>query len=104
LLEIAGVEDLVEARASSSDAKQSKPDPDIVHAAIQRIESGAGELIMLGDTPYDIEAATKAGVRIVALRSGGWMDEDLEGAIAIYQDPADLLTHFADSPFAPAHT
>lgn len=55
---------------------------------------------MLGDTPYDVEAATRAGARCVAVRSGGWDDQALAGAIAIYQDTADLLARFADSAFA----
>ena len=55
---------------------------------------------MLGDTPYDIEAATGAGVGIVALESGGWSREDLRGALAVYKDATDLLTHYTTSPFA----
>jgi phosphoglycolate phosphatase-like HAD superfamily hydrolase len=54
---------------------------------------------MLGDTPYDIKAAQSAGVATVALRSGGWKDEELVGATAIYDDPANLLENFATSPF-----
>jgi phosphoglycolate phosphatase-like HAD superfamily hydrolase len=55
---------------------------------------------MLGDTPYDVEAAARAGIRTVALRSGGRSDADLHGALAIYDDCADLLQQFASSPFA----
>jgi len=99
-LEIAGVADLIEEAASSSDAKQSKPDPDIVEAALARLGLAPDAAVMLGDTPYDVEAALRAGVRIVAVRCGGWGDEDLAGAAAIYDDPADLLAHFQTSPFA----
>jgi phosphoglycolate phosphatase-like HAD superfamily hydrolase len=53
---------------------------------------------MLGDTPYDIEAAGKAGVDVIAVRCGGFSDEQLTGAIAIYDDPADLLAHYEQSP------
>lgn len=102
LLKIAKAEDLIEEQASSSDADESKPDPDIVQAAIQDSGFKPEELLMLGDTPYDIEAATKAGVRTVALHAGGWQDQDLAGAIAVYQDPADLLAHFDESPFVKA--
>jgi phosphoglycolate phosphatase-like HAD superfamily hydrolase len=55
---------------------------------------------MLGDTPYDIEAAGKAGVKVIALRCGGFKDEQLAGAIAIYDDPADLLQQYDQSPLA----
>jgi phosphoglycolate phosphatase-like HAD superfamily hydrolase len=54
---------------------------------------------MVGDTAYDIEAAGKAGIRTVALRSGGWSDEDLKDALVIYNDPADIVAHFSTSPF-----
>jgi phosphoglycolate phosphatase-like HAD superfamily hydrolase len=55
---------------------------------------------MLGDTPYDIEAAGRAGVKALAFRSGGWRDADLKGAIAIYHGPWDLLAGLDASPIA----
>lgn len=100
LLEIAGATGLVAERTSSSDAEHSKPDPDIVEAAVRSARVDASETIMLGDTPYDLEAATKAGVRLVAVRCGGWNDEDFAGAIAVYDAPADILAHYDTSPFA----
>ena len=100
LLRAANVQDLIEEKATASDAENSKPDPDIIVAALERAELQAGETIMLGDTPYDIEAAGKAGVPVIALRCGGWSDEDLGGAIAIYDDPADLLRNYERSPIA----
>jgi len=54
---------------------------------------------MLGDTPYDVEAALRAGIGIVALRCGGWDDAALGRALAIYDDPQDLLDHYELSPF-----
>jgi HAD superfamily hydrolase (TIGR01509 family) len=99
LLEIAGVADLVKEATTSGDADNSKPDPDIVQGALQKIGLPPGEVLMLGDTPYDIEAAAKAGVGVVALRSGGWDDAGLRGALAVYDSPADLLSHFEESPF-----
>jgi phosphoglycolate phosphatase-like HAD superfamily hydrolase len=98
LLEKAGTADLIEKKTSSDDAENSKPDPDIVKAALDRSGLAPDEVVMLGDTPYDIEAASRAGVRAVALRSGGWKDRDLSGAIAAYDDPADLLAHYDSSP------
>ncbi len=98
LLKIAGASGLVEEKTSSDDAENSKPDPDIIHAALDRSGLSAEETVMIGDTPYDIEAARKAGVPVIAVRSGGWKDEDLARAIAIYDDPADLLAHYDESP------
>jgi len=100
LLRIAGADGLVSARTSSDDAEESKPDPDIVHAALARVGQPPDAVLMLGDTPYDVEAATRAGVGIVVLRCGGWDDRALAGALAIYDDPAELMARYEESPFA----
>jgi len=97
LLRAAQVAGLMEEKATASDARRSKPDPDIVEAAIEEAGLDASELVMIGDTPYDVEAATRAGVRIIGFRSGGWKDADLAGAIEIYDGPADLLANYAAS-------
>ena len=99
LLEVAGVADLMEATTSSK-AKESKPDPDIVQAAIRSSRISPEQLIMLGDTPYDVEAAIGAHVNLVALLCGGWSMLELSGATAIYDDPADLLRWYDSSPFS----
>jgi HAD superfamily hydrolase (TIGR01509 family) len=99
LLEICGADGLIDARTSSEDAEKSKPDPDIIQVALEKAKAKADEALMLGDTPYDIEAAARQGVRSVALRSGGWDDQALAGASAIYDDAADLLAHYDESPF-----
>jgi HAD superfamily hydrolase (TIGR01509 family) len=96
LLDIAGV--ILDGGTSKDDAEQSKPEPDIVHAALARAGVRPDEALMIGDTPYDIEAATKAGVQTIAFRSGGWSDVHLKGALAIYDGPADLLNHLDESP------
>ncbi len=54
-------------------------------------------LVMIGDTPYDIEAASRAQVRTIAFRSGGWKDDALKGAVEIYNGPDDLLAHYESS-------
>ena len=100
LLEIAGAADLIDSKTSSDDAESSKPDPEIIQAALKRLKMPPSEALMLGDTPYDIEAAQRAGVKTVAFRSGGWKDDGLAGAIAIYDGPWDLLERFDGSPFA----
>ena len=93
LLVQAGVADLIDTAATSTDAKHSKPDADIVNAALDRAEVQARHVVMLGDTPYDIEAARRVGIGTVAVRCGGWWkDSDLAGAIEIYDDPAELLS------------
>jgi HAD superfamily hydrolase (TIGR01509 family) len=100
MLRVVGLDDLIEEKTSASDAESSKPDPDIIRAALEKGKLSPPTAILLGDTPYDIEAATRAGVDTVALLCGGWDADALRGAIAIYEDPADLLAHFTSSPFA----
>ena len=97
LLKAAHIDDLIEERATASDAKRSKPDPDIVQAAIEESGLSRKHLVMIGDTVYDIEAAAKAGVRTIAFRCGGWTDDKLKGAEEIYDGPADLLAHYEAS-------
>jgi HAD superfamily hydrolase (TIGR01509 family) len=97
-LKTIGIEDLLESATSATDAGRSKPDPDVVRSALERSGLAAGEVLMLGDTPYDIEAAGKVEVGVIAVRSGGFPDEDLAGAVAIYDDAADLLARWESSP------
>ena len=98
LLDIAGARDYMDAMTSSDDADQSKPDPDIVIAALQQAGAAPDQAVMIGDTPFDVTAAARAGVRVIAFRSGGWDDADLDGAEAIYDGPADLLAQLDQSP------
>ena len=99
LLRVADVVKLVDAITSSGDVEHSKPDPDVVHTAIARAGCEARECIMIGDSPYDVDAARRAGVAIVALRCGGWPDRSLDGAQATYDDPQDLIDQYLLSPF-----
>lgn len=94
LLRIARVDELIDATTSSDDAEESKPAPDIVQAAVAKSGLKAAQLIMVGDTPYDVQAAKGAGVPIIAVRCGGWGDRDLAGAVAVYADPEELLQQF----------
>jgi HAD superfamily hydrolase (TIGR01509 family) len=97
LLTVAGADALMDASTSSDDATNSKPDPDIVQAALKRADASPANAVMIGDTPYDVEACLRAGVAIIAFRCGGWADDDLKGAIAIYDGPWDLLSRLGDS-------
>jgi len=98
LLKAAQVDDLLDEATTSSDAEASKPAPDIVEVALSKLQIEPNQVLMLGDTPYDIKSAAAAGVGVIAVRCGGFDDAQLAGAIAIYDDPADLLAHYADSP------
>jgi HAD superfamily hydrolase (TIGR01509 family) len=100
LLKAAGVADLIEHATTKDDARESKPAPDIVEVALQKSGLAPTEAVMIGDTPYDIESASRAGVRCIAVRTGHHSDLDLQDAIAIYDDPADLARHWDTSPLA----
>lgn len=93
---------LVEQSTTADDAEQTKPEPDIFQAALKKLELAPADAVALGDTPWDIQAAGKAGVSTIALTCGGWTEQELKeaGAIAVYRDPADLLRRFDSSPLA----
>jgi HAD superfamily hydrolase (TIGR01509 family) len=100
---VAGIEDLVDVETSSDDADESKPEPDIFQAALDRLDGlEPAAVIIVGDTSYDAEAAKKAGLRTIGLLCGGWPEQELleAGCIAIYRDPADLLRQYDHSPLA----
>lgn len=83
---------------NADDAAHSKPDPDIVRAAVDKLALPAEQCAMVGDTPYDAAAALRAGLAFVGVRCGGWLDADLEPAIGVYDDPADLLESLVKDP------
>ena len=100
LLDVAGVSRLIDDASSSADAERSKPDPDIVRAALDKAGCAPAEAIFIGDTPYDIAAGSRLGVAVIALRCGGWWtDRSFHGAAAIYDDPDDLVENYLLSPF-----
>jgi HAD superfamily hydrolase (TIGR01509 family) len=102
--EIAGIADLLDAETSSDDAEKSKPYPDIFQAAMGRLGNvEPGDCIVIGDSPYDAQAANKVGIRSIGFLCGGFSDEELNeaGYQRLYQGPADLLTHFDGSLFHP---
>ena len=100
LLKQAGIADLLKIKTTADDAKKSKPSADIIEAALKKSKNKIDETVMIGDTPYDIIAATKANVQTIAFTSGGWKKEELTGAIAVYEGPQDLLYRMSSSVLA----
>jgi HAD superfamily hydrolase (TIGR01509 family) len=94
-------DDAVDTVVNADDVEQAKPEPDIFRAALDKADVDPGLSVALGDSVWDIEAAGKAGVRCVAVESGGYSEAELRdaGAVAVYRDPADLLAHLDESPF-----
>lgn len=98
---IANIEDLIETETSADDAEKSKPHPDIFEAALKQLGNiDVSRVIVVGDTPYDAEAAGKIDLRTIGVLCGGFPEAELRlaGCTDIYRDPADLLTRYAESP------
>ena len=101
--EIAGIADLIDSATSSDDADRSKPFPDIFQAALAKLSPlRPEEAVVVGDTPYDAEAARNAGVKTVGVLSGGFTEQALReaGCIAVYRDAEDLVRNYETSPLA----
>lgn len=91
------ISDLLKTRVNADDAKQSKPDPDIVLAALKKARVKKSEAVMVGDTPYDLSAAHRAGIRPIGFTCGGWAPKYLSSAIEIYKGPSHLLENIERS-------
>ena len=97
------VDDLIEAGTSSDDAEKSKPHPDIFEAAVRKLSGvPTGTCLVVGDSPYDAEAAGKIGIKTIGVLCGGFPEADLRraGTVAIFAGPEDLLRRYEESPFA----
>jgi len=102
-LDLLDARDIISGATSADDVENTKPSPDIFAAALGKVSPlSAAEAIVVGDTPYDVEAAAKCGIAAIALRSGKFSDEVLReaGAVALYDDVADLLANYDSSPLA----
>jgi phosphoglycolate phosphatase-like HAD superfamily hydrolase len=99
MLDALGARDAVDTVVSSGDVKQAKPDPEIVHKALEESGTDPARAVMVGDTVWDVLAARRAGLPCIGLLSGGIGEEELRGAGAVetYPDPGALLEKLADS-------
>ena len=92
LLEVARATGFFAKKTDADDAEHSKPDPDIVSAAVRKLGLARERCVMVGDTPYDAQAAQRAGIEFIGVRCGGlWSDRDLQPAIGVFDDPLHLL-------------
>lgn len=100
-LDLLDARDVVTAVTSADDVENSKPAPDIFATALEKVAPlAAAEVMVVGDTPYDVEAARKCGIASIGVRSGGFPDESLRnaGAAALYDDVEALLRDYSRSP------
>ena len=95
-LELLDASDLVDAYTTSADVKASKPEPDIVHAAIEK--AGGGAAVMIGDSTWDCEAATRAEIPSIAVLTGGFSEQELTeaGASVVFDSVEHLREHLHD--------
>ena len=100
---IAEIDDLVDEEITSEDVDRSKPHPDLFAAALEALgRPQADRVLVVGDSPYDAEAAGKIGLQTIGLLCGGFAEADLRaaGCVAIYRNPGDLLDRYPETPLA----
>ena len=92
--------ELANAWTTSDDVQSTKPAPDLVHAALDRVDGSADNAVMIGDTPWDVQAAGKAGVSTLAVLTGGFAIEELEesGAAGVFESVAELSNRLDETP------
>lgn len=102
-IDLLDARDLVAAGTSIDDVENSKPAPDIFAVALTKIaQTDPARVMVIGDTPYDMQAAGKCGIRAIGVRSGKFPDQALReaGALTVYDDVAALLAQYDASPLA----
>ena len=101
-LDLLDARELAEDWTTSADVEQTKPEPDLVQAALEKAGADPDEATMIGDTPWDIKAARKAGVGTIAVLTGGFSIDELResGAIAVFESIVDLRNGLDDTPLA----
>jgi HAD superfamily hydrolase (TIGR01549 family) len=99
-LDLLDARKLVEAWTTSADVERTKPDPDLVHAAVDKV--GGGEAVLVGDSTWDCEAAARAEVPTVAVLTGGFSEQELRqaGAVAVFESLTDLCERLDETPLA----
>ena len=99
-LDLLDARDLVEAWTTKDDVEASKPEPDLVRAALDK--AGTDDATMLGDTPWDVESARKAGLETICLLTGGFCEQELRdaGAVAVFESLETLRERLGETPLA----
>jgi HAD superfamily hydrolase (TIGR01509 family) len=102
-LELLDVRDVAHAWTTSADVESTKPQPDLVQAALDKAGASSGDdAVMVGDTPWDIEAARRAGVSTVTVITGGFSRAELEeaGAVAVFESVSELRSRLDETPLS----
>ena len=98
-LDVLDARELVDGWTTDDDVESTKPEPDLVRAALEKADTD--DAVMVGDTPWDIEAARKAGLATVTVITGGFSEQELRdaGAAAVYDSLTELRGHLDEPPF-----
>ena len=99
-LDLLDARELVEAWTTSGDVKQTKPEPDLVVTAVEKV--GGGKAVMVGDSTFDCEAAARADVPTVAILTGGFSEQELRqaSATAVFESLSELCERLDETPLA----
>jgi phosphoglycolate phosphatase-like HAD superfamily hydrolase len=99
-LDLLDARELADGWTTSADVEETKPQPDLVKAALEKAGTEPGDAVMLGDTPWDCKAAAGAGVETVALITGGFSEQELRegGAVAVFSSIPELLDRLGETP------
>jgi HAD superfamily hydrolase (TIGR01549 family) len=99
-LDLLDARELADVWTTSDDVEATKPEPDLVRAALDK--AGTHDAIMIGDTPWDVEAARRAGIETICVLTGGFSEQELSeaGAVAVFESMAELRKHLADTPLS----
>ena len=97
---ILDAEDWIDCVTSSADASESKPSPDILRAALERLKLGPEDVVYVGDSVWDVKAAARLDIGTIGLTCGGISEAELRtaGALEVYADPRSLLQSLDGSP------
>ena len=92
--------ELTDGWTTKDDVESSKPDPDLVHAALE--QASTRDAVMVGDTPWDVEAARKAGLETVCIMTGGFSEQELReaGAAAVFESVRELRERLGETPLS----
>lgn len=101
-LDLLDARDLADDWTTSADVEATKPEPDLVRAALDKAGTEPSDAVMVGDTPWDVKAAGNADVGTIAVLSGGFAPEELTdaGAVAVFESVAELCEKLDDTPLA----
>lgn len=98
-IDMLGVSDILDGSTSADDAEEAKPSPDIVQAAVERADLDPQRAVFVGDSTWDVEAATRVGLPTISFLTGGVPEADLRdaGAVEVYDGPDHLLAELSGS-------